>query len=63
MTEGESIPRENIEIQRIWNKRPDGFTIKMPTTEKDGEFVILKFKRMSCVTEEYITRSRNTEYR
>ena len=38
------IPRETIAVVRIWNKRPDGFTIKMPTTEKAGEFVILEFK-------------------
>ena len=34
----------------------------MPTTEKIGEFVIMKgleFRRMSCVTEEYVTRTRN----
>jgi hypothetical protein len=38
------IPREKIVIERIWNKRPDGFTIKMPTTKKESEFVILEFK-------------------
>ncbi len=27
------IPREKIEVERVWNKRPDGFTVKMPTTE------------------------------
>ncbi len=42
MTEAEEkryeagIPREKIVIERIWNKRPDGFTIKIPTTEKVG---------------------------
>jgi hypothetical protein len=41
-------PREKIAIERIWNIRPDGFAIKMPTTEKVGEYVILEFKRMSC---------------
>jgi hypothetical protein len=53
------IPMTKIVIERIWNKRPDGFTIKMSTTEKVGEFVILEFKRMSCVTETYVTRVRN----
>jgi hypothetical protein len=45
--------------KKEWNKRPDGFTIKMSTTEKVGEFVILEFKRMSCVTDQYVTRTRN----
>jgi hypothetical protein len=53
------IPRETIVVERIWNKWPDGFAIKMPTTEKAGEFVILDFKRMSCVTDQYVTRSKN----
>ena len=45
MTEAEEkrlkagIPRETIAVERIWNKRPDGFAIKMPTTEKAGEIV------------------------
>ena len=39
-------------LDRIWNKRPDGFAIKMPTKEKAGELVILEFKRMSCVTDQ-----------
>jgi hypothetical protein len=65
MTEAEEkrykagIPKEKIAVERILNKRPDGFTIKMPTTEKAGEFVILEFKRMSCVTDQYVTRARN----
>ena len=65
MTEAEEkryaagISREEIALERIWNKRPDGFAIKMPTTETAGEFVILKFKRMSGVTDEYVTRARN----
>jgi len=44
---------------RIWKKRPDGFAIKMPTKEKAGELVILEFKRMSCVTDQYVRRARN----
>jgi hypothetical protein len=36
------IPKEKIAEERIWNKRPDGLGIKMPTTEKVGEFVILE---------------------
>jgi hypothetical protein len=30
------IPRETIAVERMWNKRPDGFTIKIPTTEQTG---------------------------
>ena len=53
------IPKETIAVDRIWNKRPDGFAIKMPTTTKTGELVILEFKRMSCVTDQYVTRAKN----
>ncbi len=38
---------ETIAIDRLWNKRPDGFVIKKPTETKGGELVILEFKRMS----------------
>jgi hypothetical protein len=31
----------------------------MPTTEKACEFVTLEFKRMSCVTDQYVTRAKN----
>ena len=31
------IPKEKIALERIWNKRPDGFAIKMPTTETGDE--------------------------
>ena len=53
------IPKEKIALERIWNKRPDGFVIKMPTTETAGELVILEFKRMNCVTDQYVKRARN----
>jgi hypothetical protein len=46
-------------VKRIWNKRPDRFTIKIPTKEKTGELVILEFNRMSCVTDQYVKRTRN----
>ncbi len=52
-------PKEKIVLDRIWNKRPDKFAIKMPTKTKEGELVILKFKRMSCVTDQYVRRARN----
>ena len=65
MTEAEKkkhkagTPIEKIVLDRIWNKRPDGFAIKMPTKETAGELVILEFKRMSCVTDQYVRRARN----
>ncbi len=37
-------PKQKIVIDRIWNKRPDGFAFKMAT--KTGELVILEFKSM-----------------
>ncbi len=61
MTEAEKrsykagIPRETIAKERIWNKRPDGLVIKMLTSETVSEFVILEFKRMSDVTDQYVT--------
>ncbi len=64
MTESEEkiykqgIPRETIVEERIWNKRPDGLAIKIPISEKVGEFVIQEFMRMSDVTNQYVTRSK-----
>ena len=52
-------PKEKIVLDRLWNKRPDGFAIKIPTETKTGELVILEFKRMSCVTDQYVRRTRN----
>ncbi len=37
-------PKVKIVLDRLWNERPDGFTIKMPTETKEGELVILEFK-------------------
>ncbi len=51
--------KETIVLDRLWNKRPDGFAIKMPTDTKSGELVILEFKRMSCVTDQCVKRARN----
>jgi hypothetical protein len=51
--------KEKIVLDRLWNKRPDGFAIKMPTDTKTGELVILEFKRMSCVTDQYVKRARH----
>jgi hypothetical protein len=47
---------------KIWNKRPDGLTIKilkLESVSQVGEFVILKFKRMSDVTDQYVTRTKH----
>jgi hypothetical protein len=35
----DDIPREEISLEQIWNKRPYGFTIKMTTTESQFEFI------------------------
>ena len=64
MTEAEEkrykagILRETIAEERIWNKRPDGLAMKMSISEKVGEFVILEFKRMSDVSDHYVTRAK-----
>jgi len=49
---------ETIAIDRLWNKRTDGFAIKKPTETTGGELVILEFKRMSCVTDQYVKRAK-----
>ena len=48
LTDG--VSRADIAQARLWNKRPDGIAIKMPTKDKQVEVVILEFKRMSDVT-------------
>jgi hypothetical protein len=53
------FPRETIVEERIWNKRPDGLPMKIPTSVKVGEFVILEFKRKSNMTDEYVTRKKH----
>ncbi len=51
---------ETIVIDRLWNKRPDGFAIKKPTEETEGdELVILEFKLMSCVTDKYVKQAKH----
>jgi hypothetical protein len=52
------ILRETLAEERKWNKRPDGFAIKIPTPGKAGEFLILEFKRMSDVTDQYVTKAK-----
>ena len=51
---------DKIVLERLWNKRPDGFAIKKPTEDtKGGELVILEFKHMSCVTDQYVKRAKH----
>ena len=52
------IPNEQIAQDRLWNKRPDGFAIKMPTKTRAGVVCLLEFKRMSDVTSQYIVRTK-----
>ena len=53
------VSRADIAQAILWKKRPDGIAIKMPTKDKQGEFVILEFKRMSDVTENYLSWARD----
>ncbi len=53
------VPLKTIAEERLWNKRPDGIAIKMPKEGKQGEFVILEFKRMSDVTDNYLTLAKD----
>ena len=56
MRRKKGIPHEQIAHDRIWNKRPDCITCKIPTTTKVGVIWLLEFKRMSDVTNHYIVR-------
>ncbi len=56
---GVTITEGTIALDRLWNKRPNGFAIKKPTDTKGGELVILEFKRMSCVTDQYVKRTKH----
>ena len=53
------VPLQTIAESRLWNKRTDGIAIKMSRETKQGELVILEFKRMSDVTENYLTRAKD----
>ena len=52
------IPHKQIAQDRLWNKRPDGITIKMSTKTRVGVVCLLEFKRMSDVTCRYIFRAK-----
>ena len=49
-------PHEQITQDRLWNKRPDGISFKVPTKGGTGVICLLEFKRMSDVTRHYIVR-------
>ena len=51
--------RETIAQARFWRLRPDGIAFRPPTETKAGIFCILEFKRMSDVTDQYLTRVRS----
>jgi hypothetical protein len=53
------ISHEQLAEDRLWNKRPDGIALKMPTDTKSGVICLLEFKRMSDVTSLYIVRAKS----
>jgi hypothetical protein len=55
----QGISHEQIAEDRLWNKRPDGITFKMPTDTKSGVICLLECKHMSDVTSHYIVRVRS----
>ena len=59
-TPATGVPLATIAEAKLWNKRLDGIASKMPNEGKQGEFLILEFKRMSDVTENYLSRAKDT---
>jgi hypothetical protein len=55
----QGISYEQIVEDRLWNKRPNGITFKMPTDTKSGVICLLEFKHMSGVTSHYIVRGKS----
>jgi hypothetical protein len=55
----QGISHEQIAEDRLWNKRPDGISFKIPTDTESGVICLLEFKRMSDVTSHYIVRARS----
>jgi hypothetical protein len=49
----QGISHEQIAEDRLWNKRPDGIALQMPTDTKSGVICLLEFKRMSDVTSQH----------
>ena len=47
-----------ITPDRLWNKRPDDITFKMPTKTKSGVIWLMEFRRMSDITNRYVIRTK-----
>ena len=59
MRRKKGIRHVQITEDRLWNKRPDGITLKMPTKKNQTAVIcLLEFKRMSDVTNQYIVRAK-----
>ncbi len=58
MRRKKGIPHEQIAHDRLWNKRPDDLTFKMPTKTNVGVICLLEFQGMSDVTNRYINRTK-----
>jgi hypothetical protein len=49
-------PRQKtIAETRFWRLRPDDIVFRPPTESEEGIFCILEFKRMSDITDQYLT--------
>ena len=51
--------RDSVAQNRFWRLRPDGLSFRLPTKTSSGTLCILEFKRMSDVTDQYLTLSRS----
>ena len=51
--------RKSVAQTRFWRLRPDDLAFRLPTKTSAGTLCILEFKRMSDVTDQYLTRSRS----
>ena len=52
------VPPGKRSQKQEYGTKDQTLAIKMPTSEKLGEFVILEFKRMSDVADQYVTRAK-----
>ena len=50
---------ESVTQARFWRLRPDVLAFRLTTKAKAGTLCILEFKRMSDVTDQYLTRARS----
>ena len=53
------VTRESVAQTRFWRLRPDVLSFRLPTKTSEGTLCILEFKRMSDVTDQYLTLSRS----